>query len=125
MNVIEKHFIADTVVQVFTRMNLIAKIYAALVEHIQNRQPSICEVLEASFSQAGGSLRPWIHSMPQQSSAESSMSIQSQVLRCLCSILQLLNRPVSPRLSVAPHIFRSKSVKQGVICRVHCHQLSL
>ena len=53
------------------------------------------------------------------------MGIQSEMLRSLGRILQLLNRPLRAGRGIAPYFLRRKTIEQFIVGRMHRHQLSL
>ena len=111
--------------QVFPRMNFITEVYTLLVKTVENWQPALGQFPETGFHQPGGSLGPGIHGWPEQGPAERGMGTETQIPGGLGGIVQLLHRPLRSGLGIVPDFGRGKTVKLGIVGRVHSHQLSL
>ena len=63
----EESLEGHTVVQIFSRMKLVAKIHAGFVEGIEYRHPALAKFRESLFNQPFRPLRPRIKERPRQS----------------------------------------------------------
>src|SRR4051812_5048942 len=122
---IKKNFVADAIVQILSRMYFVTQVDSTFIKYIQNGHPPISQFRETRFCKSGGPLRPWINCVPEQCPAKCSVCIESKILGGFCSPLQLLHCPLRPRLGIPTDVFRSKSIKQGIIRRMNSNKLSL
>src|SRR4030095_2936554 len=122
---LQKHFVSNTIKQVFAGMNLVTYVNTTFIEIIKNRPPSLCQFFKTGLYQTSRSLRPWMKSMPKKRTTKSGMCIQAQVLRSFSCISELLYGPFSPGLWIFFVRVRSECIEQIIIGRVHCHKLSL
>jgi hypothetical protein len=63
---LEEHLVADAVVQVLARMDLVADIDTGIVEGIEDRQPAPRELVEGFLDQPRRARRPRIKIGPGQ-----------------------------------------------------------
>ena len=60
----EKALVRHAIVEVFSRMDLVTKVYTIGIKLIKDRQPAFSQLLETCFHQAGGTLGPGIYGLP-------------------------------------------------------------
>src|SRR4051794_4740213 len=65
LHLFKKHFISDTIKQVFRWMDLVTNIHAAFIKHIQDGKPPLCQLFETFFHKSCWPLRPWMKERPQ------------------------------------------------------------
>src|SRR5690606_2506095 len=99
----EKHLEGHSIVQVFAGMNFEAEVDSGFIEGVQDRAPAPGKLIERRLYQTGGPLRPRIKVRPGQRARKRRVLCESEVLRSLRSILQLLDRPTLAFSRVASH----------------------
>jgi len=125
IGVLQEGLIGDTVVQVFSRVDLIAEVDAMPVEFVEDGKPACRQLFKACFHQTRGPLGPGIESWPEQGSAKGSMGIEPKVIGGFGGIFQLLYCPLLAGGRVVVYCSGGKAVEKGVIGRVYGYQLSL
>ena len=75
----EKHLKGDTIVQVFSGVNLEADIYSCIIKRVENGSQRLASSSKAALHQAGWSLRPGVKIWPGEGSRKARMSGQPQV----------------------------------------------
>src|SRR5215469_15669081 len=94
---VEKHFKADTVVEIFAGMDFKAEIDAGLVECVENGLPTFRQLVKCSVDQAGGTLRPWVDVGPSEGARKCDMRSEPKIGRSFGSMAQLFDRPLLAR----------------------------
>ena len=125
VHALQEHLEGDAVVQVLTRMDLVAEVDAGFVESIQDRAPAPCQLVERGLYQPRRALRPRIDERPGESARERGVRRQPKVARCLCRQQKLVNRPGLASRGIASHLRRGKAVECEVIRRVDGNKLAL
>ena len=80
----QEHLEGDTVVQVFTRMNLEADIHSSLVEGIQDWMPAPGEFVEGGLYETGGSLWPGVEIGPGQGAGKTGVGGEAEIFGGFC-----------------------------------------
>ncbi|MNV46113.1 hypothetical protein D3C71_1379320 [compost metagenome] len=115
---------AGAIVQVLAGVDLIAEVHAMGVAHLQDRQPAPRQLLERGLDQTVRALREGEQVGPGERTGEGAHAVQAQALRGLGGQLDALHRPRAARGRIAMQVRGSEAVAQGVVGRVHCHQLA-
>ena len=111
--------------KIFARVDLVADVHAALIERVQNRQPSSGKLLKSLLNKALWSLGPRIDHVPHQGTAKSRMRVEPQILGSLGRVLELLDCPLGASLVVAAYGFGCKAIELLAKCGMDGHKLTL
>ena len=121
----EKSLIGRSVVQVFSGMQLEARVHTGFIECIQDRQPAPPQFLERFVDQPRRPRRPRIEKRPRQRAGERCVRRQTHIVAGFCRRQQLLRCPSCFCLGIARQRSRRKSVEQRVERWMTRHQLTL
>src|SRR5690625_865063 len=120
---LQEFFEGDTVVQILTRMQLIADIHSRFIKRVENWQPPVSQFTEAALDQSCRALRPGVDRVPEKSSRKGAVFGQPQVLARPGGQLQRLHGPLRPGGRIVVQMFGGKSIKESVVSRMDSHQL--
>lgn len=95
--------------QVFTGVDFITNINAAIFGVIQYWHPPLCQLVKRLFNQTFGALRPRINVWPRECARERHMRTNSKVLGRRKRLLDLIDGPFLTSFRVAAHPSKASS----------------
>src|SRR6266550_3663918 len=122
---LEEHLERHAVVQILAGMDLEAGVDAVFLEHVENRAPAPCQLVERRLDQTGRPLRPGIDVGPGESARERRVLGDAEPARRARRELHLLDCPGGPRRGLAADFGRRERVERGVVRGMDGHQLAL
>ncbi len=122
---LQKHLEGDAVMQILTRMDLIAKIDAGLVEGVEDRPPALRQFIECCFHQTRRPLRPGVEIGPGQGAGKADMLGQAEIGRRFRRQIHLIHRPGLTLGWIATHLWCRKTIKRLIVSWMHGDQLAL
>lgn len=125
MHTVQKHLAGFTILQVFTRVDLVTDIEPGLIKRVKNREPTPGQVVKRLLDQSRWPEWLGVGLRPGQRAREGGMRGDPQIGAGSGGRQHLLHCPLLPPQQVAANLGRGETIETRVLGGVQRHQLAL
>ena len=122
---LEKHFESDSVVEIFTGVDLEAEVDVGFVEGVEDWTPAGGEFVEGSLDESSGALRPWVEVGPCERAGKCYVGSKAEIGGRFGSEAQLLDGPGLAGFRIAAEFGWGESVEGDVVRGMYRDELTL